>query len=51
MPVERNCKECGEKYDFKGGSLFCTDVCRRISLKICGFKSKERSKRANGGKV
>jgi len=44
MPVERICKECGEKFDFKGGILFCTDVCRRISLKISQYESRARKK-------
>lgn len=26
--VERECKQCGEIFDFKGGSLLCSDKCQ-----------------------
>lgn len=42
----RECKECKEIFDFQGGSLFCSEVCRVISLKISGYKSRARKKAA-----
>jgi len=40
----RECKECKRIFDFQGGSLFCSEVCRVISLKISGYKSRARKK-------
>ena len=42
----RECKECRKIFYFQGGSLFCSEVCRVISLKISGYKSRARKKAA-----